>query len=110
MTKPVIVIVPGAWHQAIHYQLLTDRLQQAGYDVHALTLPCTGENPRPDVWQDDIAHIRGTVERASDSGRDVVVVMHSRGGLPGGDAVEGMSKADREQQGRAGGVVHLVSY
>ncbi|KAI7356456.1 hypothetical protein KC354_g10408 [Hortaea werneckii] len=108
MTKPVIVIVPGAWHQAIHYQLLTDRLQQAGYDVHALTLPCTGDNPSQDVWKDDIAHIRATIERASDSGRDVVVVMHSRGGLPGGDAVEGMSKADRGQQGKAGGVVHLV--
>ncbi|KAI7239179.1 hypothetical protein KC330_g2085 [Hortaea werneckii] len=108
MTKPVIVIVPGAWHQAIQYQLLTDQLQRAGYDVHALTLPCTGENPRPEVWQDDIAHIRSTVERIADSGRDIVVVMHSRGGLPGGDAVEGMSKEDRGQQGKAGGVVHLV--
>ncbi|KAI6806154.1 hypothetical protein KC332_g13244 [Hortaea werneckii] len=108
MDKPVIVIVPGAWHQAIHYQLLADQLQQAGYDVHALTLPCTGDSPKQDVWKDDIAHIRATVEQASNSGRDVVVVMHSRGGLPGGDAVEGMSKADRGQQGKAGGVVHLV--
>ncbi|KAK4548853.1 hypothetical protein LTR36_008626 [Oleoguttula mirabilis] len=107
-TKPAIVLVPGAWHTSIHFRPLTSRLEKAGYEIHALDLPSTADNPGNDAWKDDIALIRGTVEQLADRGRDVVLVMHSRGGLPGSDAAEGMSKADRSKEGKQGGIVRML--
>ena len=41
-----------------------------------------------------------------DQGREVVVVMHSYSGLPGGEALKGFGK--KERQGLEGGVILLV--
>lgn len=106
--KPAIVLIPGAWHGSIHFRPLTSRLESAGYEVHALDLPSTSDNPVNDSWKLDIAMIRDTVEQLAEQGQDVVLVMHSRGGLPGGDAAEGMSKADRAKGGKQGGIVRLL--
>ena len=107
-SKPAIVLVPGAWHGPIHYQPLTSRLEQAGYEVHSLDLPCTAEGATDDVWKDDVALVRSTVEGLADREKDVVVVMHSRGGIVGADAVEGMSKIDQRKARKQGGVAHLL--
>lgn len=38
-TKPVIVIVHGAWHVPASYDKLTKGLEAAGYEVHVPRLP-----------------------------------------------------------------------
>ncbi|KAK5138026.1 hypothetical protein LTR08_005823 [Meristemomyces frigidus] len=108
VAKPAIVLVPGAWHVARHYQLLTSRLEAAGYEVHALDLPSTEDATIPDAWKEDIKLISRTVEQLADEGRDVLLVLHSRGGLAGSDAAEGMSTTDRAKQGKQGGIVGIV--
>ncbi|RGP71250.1 hypothetical protein FLONG3_7200 [Fusarium longipes] len=40
--------------------------------------------------------------------KDVVVVMHSYGGMYGSQAVQGLSKGERQQAGKKGGVTALV--
>lgn len=41
-------------------------------------------------------------------GKDVVLVMHSYGGIPGSGAAKGFGKAARKMAGRKGGVIGLV--
>ncbi|KAK0987022.1 hypothetical protein LTR91_010072 [Friedmanniomyces endolithicus] len=106
---PTIIIVPGAWHFGTkHYKPLTDRLETAGYKVIPLDLPSVSDNPPLTGWKDDITHIAQTIEQAADRGEDVVLVMHSRGGHCGSDAAQGLSKTDRQQAGKKGGIVRCV--
>ena len=64
---------------------------------------------------DDAAHIHGVIDALiNHDGKDVLVAMHSYGGIPGTQAVRGLTRKEREkqqQQGRTlreGGVVGLV--
>ena len=106
--KPDLVLIPGAWHTSECYDLIAPSLKSAGYDVTALTLPSVGAEPPLDNIDDDVTLIHETVERLADAGKDVVVVMHSYGGVPGSEAMKGLSKADRKQKGLGGGVAGLV--
>ncbi len=106
--KPALVLIPGAWHTGECYDLIIPPLKSAGYHVTALTLPSVGAEPPLESFDEDVALIHGTVERLADAGKDGIVVMHSYGGLPGSEAMEGLSREDRKQKGLDGGVVGLV--
>ena len=108
LKKPTIVIVPGAWHLPIHFQPLTSRLEKAGYTVHALHLPSIGDNPTTVDFSEDVELIRDTIQQATDQGDDVVVVVHSAGGVTGSEGTQGLSKAERQKSGKEGGVVRMV--
>jgi hypothetical protein len=43
----------------------------------------------------------------TDQGKDVLLVVHSYGGVVGGESVRGLEKASREKQGKRGGISHL---
>jgi pimeloyl-ACP methyl ester carboxylesterase len=44
----------------------------------------------------------------ADGGHDIVIILHSYGGIPGTQAVAGLSKASRLAEGKKGGVIALV--
>jgi hypothetical protein len=67
-----------------------------------------GKHNVPPTMQDDAASIKSVISGVVDSGKEVVVVMHSYGGYPGTEATEGLGKVDRQKQGKQGGVVALV--
>ncbi|KAB2575849.1 putative prolyl aminopeptidase protein [Lasiodiplodia theobromae] len=105
VTKPHIVIVPGGWHSPKHFAPTTELLEAAGYTVHGVNLASVNASPPLTDWRPDVAAIRSTIEAAiGPDNNDVVVVMHSYGGLPTQDAIKGLNKASR----RRGGVVRLV--
>ncbi|MBE7181472.1 MAG: hypothetical protein INR71_09735 [Terriglobus roseus] len=56
---------------------------------------------------DDAAYIHSELEKLADSGYDVLVNAHSYGGIPTSEALRGLSKAEREKAGKAGGVVRI---
>ncbi|KAF4304466.1 hypothetical protein GTA08_BOTSDO07511 [Botryosphaeria dothidea] len=58
--------------------------------------------------EDDAQHIRKANEALLKQGKDVVLVMHSYGGIPGTESVEGLLKTEREAAGKAGGIIRLV--
>ena len=41
-------------------------------------------------------------------GNDIVMVMHSYGGECGGQAVMGLTKAERKREGKKGGIIGLI--
>lgn len=108
-TKPTIIIVPGSWIRPPLYEPLAAPLRRAGYEVHILDLPSNGDPPSfaPD-WQPDIKTIASAVEFHADQGKDIVLVPHSAGGGSSTEAVRGLSKANRQELGKAGGIQRLV--
>jgi hypothetical protein len=57
---------------------------------------------------EDIAAVRSAVLTEVDAGKDVIVNAHSWAGIPVNSALDGLSKADREAEGKPGGVVKLT--
>jgi hypothetical protein len=108
MSKPVILIVPGAWHQAQHYKRVTDGLEKHGYEAAGITLPTFNSRPPNAVWDQDAETVRQLILKNLDAGKDVIVVAHSFGGVAMSEAVKGLGKKAREAHGLKGGVVRLI--
>lgn len=100
-SKPVIVISTGAWHRPVHYDPLTKALEAEGYEVKVPHLPSVDGSM--DTFDEDVACIRKAAEEAISEKKDVVIVMHSYGGICGSAAVKGLAKS-----GSNPGVVHMV--
>jgi pimeloyl-ACP methyl ester carboxylesterase len=110
MSNPTIVLIPGAWHSPLHYAPLIELLERARYDVVTERLPSVGSpKPREQSVAKDAAFIEKVLLKPLvDSGKDVLLLMHSYGGCPGADAAKGYSKAERAAAGKKGGIVGLV--
>ncbi|KAJ5690184.1 alpha/beta-hydrolase [Penicillium macrosclerotiorum] len=108
MAKPVIVIIPGAWHRPKHYQYLIDGLIAAGYEAVGVTLPSVDSSPPHPSWDQDAEEIRRVILQYLDLGKDVITIAHSFGGVAMSEAVKGLGKQDREEEGLKGAVLQLV--
>ena len=108
MSRPVFVLVPGASHSPLIYEPLRTALWHHGYTAYPLDLPSVGGNPPTYDFTEDVRAIRDLCSQLADAGEDVILVMHAYGGLPGGEALWGLSKGEREQRGLPGGVIRLV--
>ena len=108
--KPVIVIVPAAWHSPIHYSEYARQLRFAGYQTVSQRLPsCDSSHPESQSLGVDAAFIRQYLLAPSiNAGKEVILVMHSYSGGPGAVAAKGLSVAERRTAGQAGGIVGLI--
>ena len=105
-TKPTIFLVHGGLHNPSCWADTQKRLEQAGYPSSATALLSPGSLSPGIGPEEDIAAVRKDLEAlVVDQGKDVVVVMHSYGGMVGGGAIEGLEKKRRQQRGEKGGVV-----
>jgi pimeloyl-ACP methyl ester carboxylesterase len=106
MSKPHIVLVPGAWHAPFYMDTLVSKLQDLGYTIHARQMPSVGNPSPPTDLTQDIATLRSLVSDAIGSANnDVVVICHSWGGIVTGSGLVGLSKTERLAEGKSGGVV-----
>ncbi|KAB8336721.1 hypothetical protein FH972_021030 [Carpinus fangiana] len=109
-----LVLVPGAWHSPASYAPLIAVLKTPPYaslftTVTAVALPSVDSRPRGQTsWAADVAAVRAALVAAIDTGDDVWLLMHSYGGAPGTEAVQGLTRTERAARGASGGVVHLV--
>lgn len=111
-SKPVVVIVPGAWHVPAHYAHLALKLNSAGYTVDCIESSSTGdEKDLPEnTWTEDISIIRDAITSHTEAGRDVAVVMHSFGGMAGSEAACGLGKKESESSGRVIKLIYMTSF
>jgi hypothetical protein len=107
MPLPVMIFVPGAWHYPDFYNRVIAILEPLGYKCVALTMPSVGQVPPVASLDEDIATIRNAVIKELDAGSDVIVNAHSWGGIPVNSALDGLSKAERQLDGKHG-VVKLT--
>ena len=107
--KPTIVIIPGGCHIPIHYDPLTKVLSSHGFLSVALRLPTAGASPPDKDLYDDIAYISSRLEELIEKGgKEVILIVHSYGGLPGGSAARLFVKKERTEQGKKGGVIGVL--
>lgn len=94
---PSIVCVPGGLHVAKHFDPLTKILKAEGYTV----VVNNSADPRfvPGGAQNYIDGIREDIESQVLAGKDVVLVLHSLGGVTGSMAVKGLAKTDASKPG-----------
>lgn len=108
--KPAFVIVPGSFSPASFYDDLVAALRENGYETLIETLPSSARAPPdpPATMEEDAALFHGIVEKLADQGKDVVIVTHSYGGVPGTECSKGLSKAERKEAGKPGGIARFV--
>ncbi|KAI0387027.1 alpha/beta-hydrolase [Hypomontagnella monticulosa] len=106
--KPAIVLVPGAWTPPSAYRKLVVALKAKSFAVHVPALPSNnGVRPPNSSHEADVVAVREVIQPLVDNGQEVIVFMHSYGGIVGTNAVEGFARRDRRIGGLPGGVVHL---
>ena len=106
---PIYVFVPGAWHTPDTFDGIRALLSKRGHDSEAITLPSVGAaEPTKSGLNADIAHTNGVLRALADEGRQIIVVMHSYGGMVGAGAAEGLGYAQRSKTGQLGGVIMMV--
>lgn len=114
MSNIAILLVPGACGLPEYYDKLTNSVRAHGYSIHVLHNPSVGESTgkgRDGVlptMHDDAAFIASELTKLADQGKDIILVCHSYGGTPGTQSIKGLTKAQRNSNGKAGGVVRLA--
>jgi len=129
MTKPTIVLVPGAWvyyleyiagelllttlqHIPEHFAQVQNILEDEGYACVGVHLPSNAHEPyvngRLVDFNDDVSTARQVITEVLDAGSDVVVVVHSYGTLVGTAALKDLSPDTRKAAGHTNGVKALV--
>lgn len=91
--RPTILLVTGAWHVPEHYRLVSDGLRSQGFRVSVPRLPSntnTKETAQLADLDDDIAFIHGHAKQLLAEGQDLLVLMHSYGGVVGSYALSNM--------------------
>ena len=107
-SKPIIVLVPGAWATPAFYTLLSSNLSEKGLTTKIVSHPSAGAEPPIKTLDDDVSNLRSTLKRLVNSGEDAIVVAHSYGGLVASGSVQGLEKPVRQNQGKQGGIVMIV--
>lgn len=114
MAKPSILFIPGSFGLPEFYDPVFDLVRAKGYEIRGLHKPSVGLSagqPRPGVpatMYDDAAHIAGEAEKLVDAGKDVILVPHSYGGVPTTQSTKGLSKEERQKEGKPGGIVCIA--
>ena len=86
---------------------LIEHLSSHSYPSIALDLP-TGSAPDKNLY-DDIRYITSYLEEfVSHEGKEVIIVLHSYGGLPGSSAARSFVKKEQADKGKEGGVIGVI--
>ena len=104
LEKPTILLVHGAWHEPSCWDATRRQLDKYSYASVAVSLPSAGRTPPVASHHEDTAVVKKELERLVVlEGKEVVIVMHSYGGVVGSEAVAGFEKVGRKEKG---GVIH----
>ena len=108
--RPTILLLGGAWYPPSAFSSLTSSLSRSGFETICPQLPSI-QSIAPftaDCAADTkYLHEKYLSPLIETDGKDVMIVAHSDGAIPGSAAAAGLSKESRMRQGKAGGVVGL---
>lgn len=105
--KPTVLFVHGAWHNASCWDSTRAELKKLSYPSEAVQLKSSGNAVTTHL--EDTAIVRHALESLIVSeGKNVILVMHSYGGVAGTNAVLGLEAAARQEKGEKGGIIHCL--
>ncbi|KIL90661.1 hypothetical protein FAVG1_06396 [Fusarium avenaceum] len=108
--KPALVIIPGNFSLPRFWSTFQQSAQDKGYLSEVVALSSSREHtidPAPGL-ADDVKQASSVLNKHIDEGKDVVLLMHSYGGMVGTEATRGLSRVEREKAGLKGGIIRLV--
>jgi len=107
--KPTIVLVAGSWHRAETWDKVDSFLEKEGHKCIPIGLQSSSSNASASIL-DDITAVRDAIVAETTQGRDVVVVVHSFGGVVGESAIKGLTRPRKGSAsvGKSGHVIGLV--
>jgi pimeloyl-ACP methyl ester carboxylesterase len=108
LTKPTLLLVPGAYHLPLSYDTNKERLEALSYPVVTIRLPTASGISPSTSYKEDVEAIHSIILPLMDEGKEIVVVGHSYGGVPSYVSTEGQSIAERTAAGKKGGVRSAV--
>ncbi len=89
-------------------------IRSKGYSIRGLHLPTVGVSvgkPRagaPPTMYDDGSFVAKEVQVLVGEGKNVILICHSYGGTPTSQSTKGLSRAERQAEGKEGGIVRLA--
>jgi hypothetical protein len=106
--KPTILIIHGAWHHPDHFASLIKVFHAKGYETVCPSHRTYNNGTK--TLADDAHQISEILTQLVEKdGKEVVIIMHSYGGMIGTEAVsESLSQKARAASGKKGGVIHLL--
>ena len=105
------IFVPDAWHGPEAFAPTTTLLTAAGYTVHGVNLPSVGPVKHLQSFDPDVVEIRNAINSVLSKGKDVVMLYHSYGGVPGSEALGEYIKDLESGKGKEGwGMVRRLVY
>lgn len=108
-SKPTIVLAAGAWQNTDCYESLRKEFAALGYDSVCRSPPSTTLAHGNTDLATDASFMRDTmIGPLLAEGKNVILLMHSFGGVYGGASVRGLSTMERAEKGQKGGVIALV--
>ena len=108
-SKPAVVFVHGSWHNPNHFGPVRKVFESNGFQTECPEQPSASSLTLTDPLTDDAKTIHDSIADLINGGKDVIVVMHSYGGVIGTQAVTAdLSKTSRQAKGLEGGIIHLV--
>ncbi|KYG40751.1 hypothetical protein M433DRAFT_532900 [Acidomyces richmondensis BFW] len=111
-TPPIVILAHDAFLQPAHYGAFTADLHVRGLtEVRIPQLPSTITSPPApdDAFTQDAAVLHRTIQSCLRSGRDVILLAHGYGGLPLGEALDGVTTTARPENVRVLGVVWVAA-
>ncbi|KAK0738712.1 Alpha/Beta hydrolase protein [Schizothecium vesticola] len=110
--KPIIVLIPGAFHLPHHYHDVTHPLSLLGHPILSTPLTCCGPTPSS-VPLDatpttDADAIHALLLPLLDAGRSAILVAHSYGSRVATACIQGQTTAERAARGLPGGIIGAV--
>jgi pimeloyl-ACP methyl ester carboxylesterase len=108
--KPTFVLVPGAGHGPDVWDKVSRLLNREGYNSFSVTLPSTlGDSSAS--FKDDVKATQDIIQTHTSQGRNVIVVVHSYGGIVGQSAMKGftLSKDAQASPTNKGHVIGLIT-
>ena len=105
--KPSYISVPGSWHSAETWSKVTTLLEEQGLHTCSVTLPTTSGDVTAE-FGDDVKAVQTAIHDQTKQNRDVVLVLHSYGGVVGQSAVKGATERT-DEAGRVIGIVNVAT-
>ena len=109
--KPAIVIAHGAWHVPAHYEPMAKPLREAGFSVIIPQHQSVGaKKDTGNALQNDAATLARLIEHQARLGKDMILLMHSYGGIAGSEAVGILQEARSPGFHRLKRLVYLAAH
>ncbi|KAF1812901.1 hypothetical protein P152DRAFT_507219 [Eremomyces bilateralis CBS 781.70] len=91
LIRPVLVFVSEAWHGPTIWNRVVPDLENQRYRCISVALPTTFGDPSAD-FADDVQAVQNDIIAETRTGRNIVVVVHSYGGVVGQSAIRDLTQ------------------